>query len=208
MNFSHILNFSPPSKLFEEPISTVALTWQYFQEWAEDPDPFPALIPKGTVSVGSPLYLWKNRGPVVKPNGLLTQENEGVGQICHNLSPKLLSYYDNLGIGAMVITANKSSSCDMVVKVNERLVIEIQMKYGTTTYNRNAVEIEIGKSIVKLCPNSGYRSIFVFVSTGGVNFDISENPFKISNLNVFIPNHEELGFFMADFWAQLKRRTE
>ena len=55
----------------------------------------------------------------------------GACSISKLLPPNLLGYfYDNLNIGTMVLYGDKSASCDLVVKVREKAVIEFQMKSG------------------------------------------------------------------------------
>ena len=60
------------------------------------------------------------------------------------------------------------------MKGKPKSVIEFQMKSGKGKVSGTDVLTELKKSVVHQCPNSGYSSLFVFVSASGYNFDIND----------------------------------
>lgn len=201
-SFKHILEYSfeETSRIFEEVVPKVLLVWQFFQKWANSPALFPHLIPQELVSGHVKLFQWENRGPIVKKGGALSQDEIKDVASSHNrvkvkklLPPSLLGFfYDQLEIGAMVIFGPKSSSCDIVIKLQEKLVVELEMKSGVS---KKTIEEELDKSVVTASPNYKYESIFICLCTGGTSSTKSLK--RRNNITFFFPTIQELEKFFG-----------
>ena len=208
-SFCNIVKFSCAQDwlVFEVAVAHAALVWQY---WSSECNPFKYLIPDSLFPDGVKLDFWANEGPKVKKDGNLTEceiktiaDSKGEVEINSNLSPrKLGSFFNKLNIGAMVRLGKMSSSCDIVVKIKDREVIELQMKFRKDKLTLNDIKEEIMKSVVH---KSNYKSTFVCVCTGGINFHGPENLPQTPNLDVYIPTKEEIkNFFGSAFFAALE----
>ena len=178
LQFQHLFQFkyAERSLLFEYALPEAALVHQYLQRYDPNPEWFPKLIPDSHIGCKfqHQLDFWENRGPV-KHNGLLTMEdiremckNRGKMNKSHNLEKSLMGYFcDNLKDGEMVLMGSKTSSCDVITKVKEKFIIEFQMKCGKQMLSASEIQNELLKSVVHMCPDAGYKSLFVLLCASG-----------------------------------------
>ena len=208
LQFQHLFHFKYADKslLFEYALPEAALVHQYLQRYDPNPEWFPKLIPDSCIQCKfqHQLDFWENRGPVVKHNGLLTKEdiremcnNRGKLNKSHNLEKSLMGYFcDNLKDGEMVLMGSKTSSCDLIVKVKEKFIIEFQMKSGKQMLSANKIQDEVLKSVVRMCPNAGYKSLFVLLCASGTTSGTpmpSNNP----NIEVYVPTVQQMESFFG-----------
>lgn len=195
-----------PEYIFENAVLKAALLWDYYNRWSLHCQPFPHLIPEGVCSgEGFHLYQSTKRGPKVNKKGILSvkemniMRNEGV-EFKKVLPPILLGdFYDELELGEINLLGRQSSSCDLVVKIEHKLVLELQIKSGKQKLSRKEVEEEVSKSVVVVSPNSNYRSIFVLVCASGISFPIEEKPITPrNNISVYIPTVRNLEEYFGD----------
>lgn len=192
--------------IFEDAVLKAALLWDNFNRWTLRCQPFPHLIPEGVFS-GEKVNLYRSlaRGPKVNEKGKLSRSEmqnrwkAGV-EFRKMLPPTLLGdFYDELRLGEMVMLAPESSSCDLVAKIERKLVVELQMKSGKQKLSHKDVEEEVIKSVVVLSPNSNYRSIFVLVCASGISFSLERKPITPrNNISVCIPTVRNLQEYFGD----------
>ena len=109
----------------------------------------------------------------------------------------LAVFCDKVNMGDMVVFGHLSDSADVIVKRKPKSVIEFQMKSGKGKVSDTDVLTELKKSVVHQCPNSGYSSLFVFVSASGYNFDIND-PQKLETLSDAAGPNMTLHFVSVD----------
>ena len=110
----------------------------------------------------------------------------------------------------MVRFAPRSASCDVIVKIAPKKVIEFQMKSGITSVDRTTIDSEILKSVV--CNSEGYQSLFVILCASGVARGVEAslpNPYipdDNPDITVYIPTGKELeAFFGKKLLAEFKK---
>ena len=216
LQFQHLFQFkyAESSLLFEYALPEAALVHQYLQRYDPNPEWFPKLIPDSRIGCKfqHQLDFWENRGPVVKHNGWLTKEdiremcnNRGKLNKSHNLDKSLMGYFcDNLKDGEMVLMGSKTSSCDVITKVKEKFIIEFQMKSGKQRLSASKIHKELSKSVVRMCPNAGYKSLFVLLCASGTT---SRTPVRSRNPNIdlYVPTVERMKSF---FGPELLRKFQ
>ncbi len=199
-----------PECAFEISLGVLALMYQKLQAIHSKPILFPKLIPEEMIPCNPVLDVWTGNGPKVSPQGKLTEsqvddivKNKGNKEFPHQLRESMMGYFcDQLKIGAMVRFAPKSASCDTIVKVAEKFVIEFQFKSGKTHIGHKSIQNEIKKSVVY--KSEGYKSLFVMLCASGGD-DVSlleEHP----NITVYIPTVTELkDFFGKRFLTEFQK---
>ena len=208
VQFEHLFQFkyAERSLLFEYALPEAALVHQYLQRYDPNPEWFPKLIPDSRIKCKfqHQLDFWENRGPVVEHNGLLTKEdiremcnNRGKLNKSHNLEKSLMGYFcDNLKDGEMVLMGSKTSSCDVITKVKEKFIIEFQMKSGKQMLGASEIQKELSKSVVHMCPNAGYKSLFVLLCASGTTSGTPGCP-SDPNIDLYVPTVERMKSFFG-----------
>ena len=72
-----------------------------------------------------------------------------------------------------------------ITKVKEKFIIEFQMKCGKQMLSTNQIQKELLKSVVYMCPDAGYKSLFVLLCASGITSGTtvcSSNP----NIKVYV----------------------
>ena len=209
LQFQHLFQFkyAESSPLFEYALPEAALVHQYLQRYDPNPEWFPKLIPDSRIQCKfqHQLDFWENRGPVVEHNGLLTKEdiremcnNRGKLNKSHNLEKSLMGYFcDNLKDGEMVLMGSKTSSCDVITKVKEKFIIEFQMKSGKQMLSASKIHKELSKSVVHMCPDAGYKSLFVLLCASGTTSGKTVPPSCNPNIEVYVPTVEQMESFFG-----------
>ena len=209
LQFQHLFQFkyAESSPLFEYALPEAALVHQYLQRYDPNPEWFPKLIPDSRIQCKfqHQLDFWENRGPVVNHNGLLTKEdiremcnNRGKLNESHNLEKSLMGYFcDNLKDGEMVLMGSNSSSCDVITKVKEKFIIEFQMKSGKQMLSASKIHKELSKSVVHMCPDAGYKSLFVLLCASGTTSGKTVPPSCNPNIEVYVPTVEQMESFFG-----------
>ena len=217
LQFQHLFQFkyAESSPLFEYALPEAALVHQYLQRYDPNPEWFPKLIPDSRIQCKfqHQLDFWENRGPVVNHNGLLTEEdiremcnNRGKLNESHNLEKSLMGYFcDNLKDGEMVLMGSNSSSCDVITKVKEKFIIEFQMKSGKQMLSASKIHKELSKSVVHMCPDAGYKSLFVLLCASGTTSGKTDPPSFNPNIDLYVPTVERMKSF---FGPELLRKFQ
>ena len=199
------------SNALELAVPYVALILQALELTKSKPVWFPTLIPEELLlpydenDKYCELKLWPQRGPNAKNNGMLDPssfaqivKDRGWEAYEHELDPSnLAAFCDKVNMGDMVVFGHLSDSADVIVKRKPKSVIEFQMKSGKGKVSDTDVLTELKKSVVHQCPNSGYSSLFVFVSASSFNFDIN-NPQKLKILRDAAGPNMTLHFVSVD----------
>ena len=105
-------------------------------------------------------------------------------------------FCDNLKDGEMVLMGSKTSSCDVIAKVKEKFIIEFQMKSGKQMLSANEIQDEVLRSVVHMCPDAGYKSLFVLLCASGTTSGrtvCSNNP----NIKVYVPTVKQMESFFG-----------
>lgn len=210
-------SYMHPPKYFEFVIPQMANVWLCISDWmCEKPLLFPYIIPDNVLQSTNihKLNIWEKRGPVIQNTGQLSRDSiasivrrRSIEESCR-LSRKDFGYFcDQLQVGDLVVTGQKSSAADVIVKAGEKFVIEIQIKTGEQLSLRD-VETEVNKSVVRDSPD--FESIFIVLIANGIKYEHnSDTSYGITNVNVFIPTTNEIKNFFHDdeLFSEFKRKS-
>ena len=193
------------SELMEEVVAYLACLWNSTNVADPTIPLFPHIIPqKLTQLYMLKCILWKNRGPVIANNGNLTIPDidtivaeRSIGNNTKKLSKDNLGYFcQKLALGDVVVTGKKSAAADIIIKLAENMVIEIQCKSGEQILNCQDVQREVMKSVAKI--SKGFRSIFVMLVASGINYDHTRETIQESRIHVVVPSSSQLESFMGE----------
>lgn len=180
------------------------LTWHSYSKFKYSNDIFPFVVPNNLLSdTNIDLHLWQSRGPVFAKYGRLTDHDIDVivasrtmgSNTCHLPFHKISYFCSKLEVGDIVMTGDKSSSADVIIKVGETQFIECQFKSGKQRLTLSHVNLEINKSITE---HSQFKSIFVIFCVSGVKYDHEGTKYNKKNIKVIVPSKDELVSFFGD----------
>jgi hypothetical protein len=147
----------------------------------------------------------QERGPVItNQNGKLNLKNvtkwvdkPSLKWPAHMLSSTNVALYlDNLPLGWLVQSGNKSFYADAVVRIGNKSVIEIQAKATKARITQKVLLAEIAKSVVNLCPDAGYKSCLLILSASGPNPGLKIPEYD--NLLIIVPTVEQMREFIGN----------
>lgn len=170
---------------------------------------FFSLIPQEMIKsvILKSITQWERRGPVIKKEGKLTcseidsiVKNRDIGRNTRQLKFTDFDYFcHKLSLGDLVIFGKKSASADIIIKIGDCQVVEIQCKAGKQQLTPNEVNVEVQKSVVSY--SKCFRSIFVLIVPCGATKSSITN----DRIDVVIPSET---FFGSKFFLEFFQKND